>query len=128
MYLPKHFAMDLESSIDAMNNAGVAHLVTTTPNGITASTLPMLYVPTAGGLGSLHGHVARANRQWIETTTGSEALVLFHQSDIEGKAKFSQNRSVEDIAGVIADLRDGSSSDRGTAHDMTALTERNENR
>ena len=48
-------------------------------------------------------------------------------TNIEGKAKLSQNRSVEDIAGVIADLHDGSSSDRGTAHDMAALTERSDN-
>ncbi len=81
MYLPKHFAMDHASTIDAIDGSGIAQLVTMTPRGIAASTLPLLYVPTTGGMGSLHGHVSRANRQWIDTLPGSEALVLFQGSD-----------------------------------------------
>jgi transcriptional regulator len=217
MYLPKHFSMTREDSIAVMKNAGVAQLVTITDTGLTASTLPLLFVPApeaTDAMGSLHGHVARANPVWRESLSSHEALVLFERSDayvsptaypskfetgkvvptwnyvsvhahgtllahddhnwtrnlvrrltehheavhassrasnavtgrqwsiddaptdyldamvkaivgievvltrIEGKAKLSQNRSAEDIAGVIADLEIGSTSEQHIASAM----------
>lgn len=231
MYLPKHFEMTNDAAVAVLQRAGVAQLVTLTPNGMNASTLPLLFVAPRvgsglggtgepgkpGGLGSLHGHVARANRQWVDSLPGSEALVLFAESDayispsayatkresgkvvptwnyvsvhvrgsfvihddplwtrslvdrlttrheanhvigreadpvtgqvwsthdapadfidamlraivgieivitaIEGKAKLSQNRSTEDITGVISDLRAGSRSEQAAAAHMEAV-------
>lgn len=231
MYLPKHFAMTNDAAVTVLQRAGVAQLVTLAPAGMMASTLPLLFVApdragsgpggtggtgNPGGLGSLHGHLARANRQWVDSLPGSEALVLFAESDayvspsayatkresgkvvptwnyvsvhvrgslvihddplwtrslvdrlttrheanhvigreanpvtgqawsthdapadyidamvraivgieivitaIEGKAKLSQNRSTEDIAGVIADLRAGSPAEQAAAAQMEA--------
>jgi transcriptional regulator len=218
MYLPKHFAMTDDAAIAVLQRAGVAQLVTLSPSAIMASTLPLLFVPGgSGGLGSLHGHVARANRQWVDSVPGSEALVLFAESDayvspsayatkresgkvvptwnyvsvqvrgslvihddaqwtrslvdrlttrheanhvigreanpvtghawsthdapadyinamvraivgieivitaIEGKAKLSQNRSTEDVSGVIADLRAGAPAEQAAAAQMEAV-------
>ncbi len=55
----------------------MAQLVTMTDDGLVATPLPMLYEPTTDGLGSLVGHVARANRQWAEASAGIEALAIF---------------------------------------------------
>ncbi len=54
----------------------MAQLVTMTGDGLVATPIPFLYEPD-DGLGSLVGHVARANRQWAETTTEVEALAIF---------------------------------------------------
>jgi predicted FMN-binding regulatory protein PaiB len=46
--------------------------------------LPLLFVPgpviDGSSLGSLHGHLARSNRQW-KPADGSEALVIAHFVD-----------------------------------------------
>jgi transcriptional regulator len=55
----------------------MAQLVTMTADGLVATPLPMMYEPATTGLGSLVGHVARANRQWAEATTSVEALAIF---------------------------------------------------
>ncbi len=86
MYLPKHFTMDHDAAAAVLHNAGAAQLVTLTSGGMVATTLPLLYIPSpdGDGLGVLHGHVARANRQWADSlapSNGPEALVLFAQSD-----------------------------------------------
>ena len=55
----------------------MAQLVTMTDDGLVATPLPMLYEPGDEGLGSLVGHVARANRQWAQASTDVEALAIF---------------------------------------------------
>ncbi|MDP9465458.1 MAG: FMN-binding negative transcriptional regulator [Actinomycetota bacterium] len=55
----------------------MAQLVTMTGDGLVATPMPFLYEPADDGLGSLVGHVARANRQWAETTKTVEALAIF---------------------------------------------------
>jgi transcriptional regulator len=50
----------------------LATLVTIGARGLDATQLPMLYRD-----GVLRGHVARANPQWQEYTTGTEALAIF---------------------------------------------------
>ena len=55
----------------------MAQLVTMTDGGLVATPLPMLYEPSADGLGSLVGHVARANRQWANASAGVKALAIF---------------------------------------------------
>jgi transcriptional regulator len=78
MYLPGHFA---ETRVDVLHatlrEAGLATLVTSGPGGLDASHLPFLLDPAPAPLGTLVGHVARANPIWRETPAASEALVIF---------------------------------------------------
>jgi transcriptional regulator len=55
----------------------MAQLVTMTVDGLVATPMPMLYEPAADGLGSLVGHVARANTQWAEASPEVQALAIF---------------------------------------------------
>jgi transcriptional regulator len=59
----------------------MAQLVTLTDDGLEATPLPMLYEPSADRLGSLVGHVARANRQWANARPSVEALAIFTGSN-----------------------------------------------
>lgn len=77
MYLPSPFAEPrIEVLHEALRNAGLATLVTTGPEGLDASHLPLLLLPEPGPLGRLVGHVARANPQWRTTPEGSAALAI----------------------------------------------------
>lgn len=78
MYTPEAFAEDDPNLIARFFiEHPMAQLVTMTGAGLVATPLPMLYEPTADGLGSLVGHVARANRQWAESRPTVEALAIF---------------------------------------------------
>ena len=78
MYRPAAFAEERPEFIaQFLVDHPMAQLVTMTDDGLIATPLPMLYEPTIDGLGSLVGHVARANRQWAEASAGVEALVIF---------------------------------------------------
>ena len=55
----------------------MAQLVTMTADGLVATPLPMLYEPSVDSMGSLVGHVARANKHWAQATTSIEALAIF---------------------------------------------------
>jgi len=77
MYVPSHFTVDEAQARQLLAGSLVADLVTTTPHGMLATFLPILYEPTASRWGSIIGHVARANEQWRSSVTG-EALVLLH--------------------------------------------------
>jgi transcriptional regulator len=78
MYIPKHFAVETTNALVALASAPAVELVTLTPNGLVASTVPLLYVadPTGETLGTLQGHLARANSQWRDTIPTTEALVI----------------------------------------------------
>jgi len=76
MYIPKAFReTDTEVLHQFMSQYGFATLITTGPQGMTASHLPILVNRSPGPLGTLAGHFARANEQSAET--GQEALVIF---------------------------------------------------
>jgi transcriptional regulator len=78
MYTPVAFVEDRPDTIASfLVEHPMAQLVTMTGDGLVATPLPLLYEPTGGGLGSLVGHVARANRQWAESTPAVEALAIF---------------------------------------------------
>ncbi len=78
MYLPRHFhEQSLPALHRAIGEAGLAVLITSGPQGITASHLPMLLDPAPLPNGRLLGHVARANRQWRDYDGKSEALAIF---------------------------------------------------
>ena len=79
MYLPRHFE---ESRIEVLHDF-VRHqpfglLVTRGPEGLAANPLPFLLdADGAAGLGTLRGHVARANPVWREAAFDNSALVVF---------------------------------------------------
>lgn len=77
MYVPSHFTVDEAQARRLLAGCLTADLVTTTPQGMLATFLPVLYEPTASKWGSIIGHVARANEQWRAPVLG-EALVLLH--------------------------------------------------
>lgn len=80
MYVPAHFAADDEQTHALLSRIRAADLVTSTPHGMLATYLPLLYDPGAGEHGALLGHVARNNDQWREPAAG-ESLVLVHGPD-----------------------------------------------
>ena len=75
MYIPAHFSPDEALVDELLRNHGAADLVTVTSQGLVATMLPFVWVPSAGEHGSLHGHVARNNDQWRLPATG-EALAI----------------------------------------------------
>jgi transcriptional regulator len=80
MFLPAHFTIsDAAEIAQLLSEIGAADLVTNTADGLTSSFLPLLFVPGEGN-GSLHGHVARPNRQW-RSADSTEALVIAHFGD-----------------------------------------------
>ena len=78
---------DLDTLHRLMRSAGAAHLVASrSPDaggGLDSSVLPMLLDtgPHDGPLGTLRGHLARANPQWRDADPDVEALVIFAGSD-----------------------------------------------
>ena len=80
MYIPAHFAASPGATQDLLAAPAAANLVTMTSRGILATLLPLVYVPSAGEHGALHGHLARNNPQCSEPPVG-EALVILQGAD-----------------------------------------------
>lgn len=62
---------------DFLNAHSFATLVSHGQNGYFATQLPLLLEAQAGPHGTLHGHMARGNRQWRDIEQGSEVLAVF---------------------------------------------------
>jgi transcriptional regulator len=78
MYRPAPFDEPRrEVMISAMAQHPLAALVTIGTDGHTASHIPLLYYPAHGTTGILRGHIARANPQWQEHVSSTEALAIF---------------------------------------------------
>src|SRR4051794_28824148 len=81
MYIPPAFReTDLPVIYETMRAAGLANLVTATANGLVCTPLPFLLNPDEGEMGTLYGHVAKANPQWKEVPVG-EAIAIFMGPD-----------------------------------------------
>jgi transcriptional regulator len=81
MYIPPAFReTDLPFIHETMRAAGLANLVTATANGVVCTPLPLFLDANEGEMGTLYGHVAKANPQWRETPTG-EAMAIFMGPD-----------------------------------------------
>lgn len=82
MYQPAHFR---EERLDVLHGLIRAHpfgtLVTMNAGRFTANAIPFLVDAAAGPLGTLRGHVARANDQWRTFEPSIEALVIFQGED-----------------------------------------------
>ena len=83
MYLPNSFAeRDLPTLFAFMEAHPLATLVTTSPTGLFATHLPLILDRARGSVGTLFGHVARANPHSRYVTEGApEALVIFTGPD-----------------------------------------------
>jgi transcriptional regulator len=83
MYLPNSFAeRDLPTLFAFMEAHPLATLVTTSATGLFATHLPLIVDRSAGPMGTLFGHVARANPHSRYVTDGAdEALVIFTGPD-----------------------------------------------
>jgi transcriptional regulator len=76
MYVPVAFRVDDVPTVhEMMRSARLAHLVTAGPGSVVATPLPLM-VAEEGALGTLYGHVARANDQW-RMGSGGEGLAIF---------------------------------------------------
>lgn len=78
MYQPAHFA---ETRLEVMQalvaSQPLCTLVTLSDEGLVADQIPMLLRLDAGPLGTLVGHVARANPLWRQTRLDIPVLLLF---------------------------------------------------
>jgi len=78
MYLPRHFTEDRVPTLhEAIRSAGLATLVTVGDSGPEANHVPVLLDAGPGPLGTLVGHVARANPVWRTARAGVPALAIF---------------------------------------------------
>ena len=78
MYIPPHFR---EERIDVLHllirQHSLATLVTLGPDGLLANHLPMIVDPAPAPLGTLRGHLSKANRQWRDSLPSVPALAIF---------------------------------------------------
>lgn len=78
MYQPPHFR---EDRLDVQHAMMRAHpfgaLVTVGRDGLEASHIPFVLDATAGALGTLRGHLSRANGQWRSLDPDQDALIMF---------------------------------------------------
>ena len=79
MYVPSSFAeRDLPTLHSFIEEFPLGALITTSPtDGLFATHLPLLLDRASGSLGTLFGHVARANPHARDVAEGGEALVIF---------------------------------------------------
>lgn len=77
MYQPPAFRVDDVAAMqDVMRRARTANLVTSGPDGLFATPLPLLLLADEGPYGTLLGHVARANPHW-RMDSAHESLAIF---------------------------------------------------
>jgi transcriptional regulator len=79
VYIPSHFQ---EERLDVLHEFIRAHpfamLVTQGPEGMIASHIPLLLDAATSPMGTLRGHLARANSQWKEFEQSVDALAIFN--------------------------------------------------
>lgn len=82
MYNSKpHQEHNLERLHQQMRETRLALLVTHGEQGLLASHIPVLIDTSEGDLGTVYGHLARANHQWQALEQGVEALLVFAGPD-----------------------------------------------
>jgi transcriptional regulator len=82
MYIPPAFRNNGRSSIhEVIRRARLANLVTATADGLIATPLPLFLEEREGEMGTLYGHLARANPQW-RMTPADDAMAIFMGPDV----------------------------------------------
>ena len=83
MYVPAHFEETrLEVLHDLVRNHPLATLVTLDRTGLNANHIPMELDPESQSLGTLRGHVSRANPMWRDFSCDVAALAIFQGPEI----------------------------------------------
>jgi len=83
MYVPAHFEETrLEVLHDLVRNHPLATLVTLERAGLNANHIPMELDPGPQSLGTLRGHVSRANPMWRDFSCDVAALAIFQGPEI----------------------------------------------
>jgi transcriptional regulator len=78
MYTPTHFEESRPEILQAlMERYPLAAIVAATATGIEANHIPLIFDPSNGPLGTLKGHIARANSLWRDLEVGAEVLAIF---------------------------------------------------
>jgi transcriptional regulator len=82
MYIPQHFD---ETRVDVLHQLirarPLSTLVTLGSGGLNANHIPLLLAADPAPLGTLRGHVARANPVWQDIAREGEVLAIFHGPD-----------------------------------------------
>lgn len=82
MYLPKHFDEPrVEVLHELIRARPLSTLVTLSSGGLDANHLPLHLSAEPAPLGTLRGHVARANPVWNEFSRDVQVLAIFHGPD-----------------------------------------------
>lgn len=82
MYVPPHFAVADPAVLHRiMREHPLGMLVRQGPDGLDADHIPFEFDPAAGPLGTLTGHVARANDLWQRCPTGTPVMVVFRGAE-----------------------------------------------
>jgi transcriptional regulator len=82
LYLPAQFSESRTDVLHAlMLTRTLATLVTTCASGLVANHVPVQTLAEPKPLGSIRGHIARANPLWREYSEGREALAIFQGPD-----------------------------------------------
>jgi transcriptional regulator len=63
-----------------MGQHPLATVVAVTADGLQANHIPLILELGKGSLGTLKGHIARANTLWRDLETGAEVLAIFQGS------------------------------------------------
>jgi transcriptional regulator len=78
MYKPTHFVESRPELLQGlMERYPLAVVVAATATGIQANHIPLIFEASTGPLGTLKGHIARANSLWRDLETGAEVLAVF---------------------------------------------------
>ncbi len=82
MYIPPHFAEHRPEALQRIiREHPLGVLVTHGHDGLDADHIPFEFDPQAGPLGTLSGHVARANTLWERCPTGTPVMVVFRGAE-----------------------------------------------
>ncbi len=78
MYVPQHFD---ETDVSVLHQLVSSHplgaVITMTAAGLDANHIPLVLHADPAPLGTLHGHVSRANPLWREASPSVDALIIF---------------------------------------------------
>lgn len=78
MYVPALFKEDRVAVLhEAIRKYGFGTLVTSSETELEASHIPMLLDPEPAPLGTIIGHLAKANPQWQRVKPDAQALAIF---------------------------------------------------
>lgn len=82
MYIPAHFAESRPEVLhELIRRYPLGMLVTHGAAGLDANHIPFELNAASGSLGTLAGHVARANPVWQQLRDGDEVMVVFRAAD-----------------------------------------------